>query len=90
MTKMSYLLVQAWRALVTPLCASTAWVHLISKAIVPSPDAKTRPHPEPPHHPHIIPAFDTSAFMGFLTGEGQRNAQRAPVLVQFCFCFLSW
>lgn len=90
MTKMSCLLVQAWRALATPLCASTAWAHLISKSIVPSPSAKTRPHSEPPHHPHIIPVFDTSAFVGFLTGEGQRNAQRALVLVPFYFCFLSW
>lgn len=90
MTKMSCLLVQVWRALTTPLCASTAWAHLISKSTLPSPGAKTRPHPETPHHPHIISVFDTSAFVAFLTGEGQRNAQRAPVLVPFYFCFLSW
>lgn len=36
-----------WRALATPLCASTAWAHLISKSILPSPGAKIGPHPEP-------------------------------------------
>jgi hypothetical protein len=60
---------------------STAWAHLISKAIVPNPDSKTRPHPKLPHHPYFIPISDTSAFLRFLTDEVQRHAQRALVLL---------